>query len=158
MWTRNCHVIFDRDRSSGRVVTMDIPDKYSHADLSDSTLYSASTLHLYGLTYDYDSYRSTDPHLCAQYATLLYWALYDRKISTPGYSPSSHTWTNVVVMADAYLLEKKRMRSDASRPRDLYDIAGGTHAKYAAMDGIIVSSMYKSCLLHSSTSSDYVLR
>ena len=38
--------------------TMDRPEKYAHIDLSESTLYSASTLHLHRLPFDYDALRS----------------------------------------------------------------------------------------------------
>jgi hypothetical protein len=43
------------------VATMDKPEKFSHIDLSESLLYSASTLHLYGLFFDYDALRSVKP-------------------------------------------------------------------------------------------------
>ncbi len=56
------------------------------------------------------------------------------------------------------LIKAKHLRSDASRPGDLYAIARGTHAKDTTIDVIIVSSMSKSRLVHSSKSSDCVLR
>jgi hypothetical protein len=34
------------------VATMDRPEKYAHLDISESIMYSASTLHLHGLPYD----------------------------------------------------------------------------------------------------------
>ena len=41
--------------------TMDRPKKYSHLDLSEITLYSASTLRLHGLSFDYDALRLVKP-------------------------------------------------------------------------------------------------
>jgi len=56
------------------------------------------------------------------------------------------------------IIEARHLRSDASRQGDLYDIAGGLYVKDVAMDVIICSSISGLCLLHSSTSSDHVLR
>ena len=43
------------------VATMERPEKYSHLDISESTFYSASTLYLIGLPYDYDALLLTKP-------------------------------------------------------------------------------------------------
>ena len=43
------------------VASMDRPANYSHMDLGESILYSAATLQLHGLPYDYDQYASLDP-------------------------------------------------------------------------------------------------
>jgi hypothetical protein len=43
------------------VATMDRPEKYAHLDINESSLYSASTLHLHGLPYDYASLQLVDP-------------------------------------------------------------------------------------------------
>ena len=40
------------------VATMEGPEKYAHLDINDSTLYSASALHLHGLPFDYDALRT----------------------------------------------------------------------------------------------------
>ena len=56
------------------------------------------------------------------------------------------------------ILEARHLRSDSSRPGDLYAMAGGLHAKDATMDVVLVSILSKSCLLKSSSSSDYALR
>ena len=56
------------------------------------------------------------------------------------------------------ILEAKHLRSDSSHPGDLYAIAGGLHAKDAAMDMVLISTLSKSCLLQSTTSSDFALR
>ena len=54
------------------IATMDIPEKFSHMDLSESLLYSASTLHLHGMPFDYDALRSVKPHdACPVYITAL---------------------------------------------------------------------------------------
>ncbi len=39
------------------------------------------------------------------------------------------------------IIEARNLRSDASRPGDLYALAGGTHAKNAAMDVVITSAL-----------------
>ncbi len=56
------------------------------------------------------------------------------------------------------IIEARHLRSDASIPGDLYAIEGGTHAKDAAMDVLITSTLAQSCLLQSSTSSDYAIK
>ncbi len=57
------------------------------------------------------------------------------------------------------LIEPKNVRSDDSRHGVLYDVAGGHHAKDAAIDDTMISStLSQSCLQQSSTSSDYALR
>ncbi len=43
------------------VATMDRPAKYAHVDINESILYSASTLHLHGLPYDYASLKLAGP-------------------------------------------------------------------------------------------------
>ena len=43
------------------VATMDRPEKYAHLDLSKFTLYSASTLHLHELPFDYYALRFVKP-------------------------------------------------------------------------------------------------
>jgi hypothetical protein len=50
------------------VATMNRPPGYEHLDLSESSLYSASTLNLFGLPYDFASLRSIDPPPRAQRA------------------------------------------------------------------------------------------
>ncbi len=42
------------------VDSMDRPVNYEHADLSESSLYSAFTLNLHGLPYEYSSFQSSD--------------------------------------------------------------------------------------------------
>jgi len=56
------------------------------------------------------------------------------------------------------LIEPRHPRSEYSRPRDLYAVAGGLHAKDAAMHLMVTSSLIISTLLHTSKSSDYALR
>ncbi len=43
---------------------MEGPPNYGHLDLSEATLYTASTLNMYGLPYDYDSLTVIDPPSC----------------------------------------------------------------------------------------------
>jgi hypothetical protein len=64
----------------------------------------------------------------------------------------------LAIPSNLLLIEPRHLRSDDSRPGDLYAIAGGHHAKDAAMDIMISSSLTKSTLLHTSKSSDYTLR
>jgi len=56
------------------------------------------------------------------------------------------------------ILEAKHLRSDSSHPGDMYAIADGLHAKDAVMGVVLTSTVSKSCLLQSSTSSGYALR
>jgi hypothetical protein len=63
----------------------------------------------------------------------------------------------ITIPPSQLILEAKHLRSDSSRPGDLYAVAGGLHAKDAAMDVVMCSTMSKSCLQNSSTSSDFVL-
>ncbi len=55
------------------------------------------------------------------------------------------------------LIEPRQQKSDDSRPVDLYAVARGLHAKDAAMDLMVTSSLSISTLLHTSKSSDYAL-
>ena len=64
----------------------------------------------------------------------------------------------VAIPSNQLLIEPRHLRSDDSRPGDLYAIARGLHAKDAAMDQMITSSLIKSNLLRTSKSSDYSLR
>ncbi len=62
------------------------------------------------------------------------------------------------IPSNLLLIEPRHLRSDDSRPGDLYVMVGGRHAKDAAMDLMISSSTSKTTLLNSSKSSDFVLR
>jgi hypothetical protein len=64
----------------------------------------------------------------------------------------------IAIPPNQLILEAKHLRSDSSRPGDLYAIAGGLHAKDATMDVVLISTLTKSSLLQSSTSSDFALR
>ena len=64
----------------------------------------------------------------------------------------------VAIPSNQLILEAKHLRSDNSRLGDMYAIAGGLHAKDATMDMVLCSTLSKSCLLQSSTSSDFALR
>jgi len=64
----------------------------------------------------------------------------------------------IAIPSNQLILEARHLRSDASRPGDLYALAGELHAKDAAMDVVLCSSLSQSCLLHTSTSSDYALK
>ncbi len=64
----------------------------------------------------------------------------------------------VAIPSGQLLIEPRHLRSDDSRPGDLYAVAGGLHAKDAAMDLMVTSSLSISTLLHTSKSFDYALR
>ena len=51
------------------------------------------------------------------------------------------------IPSNQLILEARHMRSDASRPGDLYAIVGGSHAKDAAMDVVICSTLSYEILL-----------
>jgi len=63
----------------------------------------------------------------------------------------------VAIPPNQLILEAKQLRSDSSRPEDMYAIAGYIHAKDAAMNVVLCSTLSVSCLLKSSTSSDFAL-
>ena len=73
------------------VATMDRPEKYSHLDLSESLLYSASTLHLHGLLFDYDALRCVEPpDSCPVFSTALTDPLQHKSLHKRLYSWQSH--------------------------------------------------------------------
>jgi hypothetical protein len=64
----------------------------------------------------------------------------------------------IAIPPSQLILEAKHLRSDSSRTGDLYAIAGDLHATFSAMDVVLTSTISNSCLLESSTSSDFALR
>ena len=63
------------------------------------------------------------------------------------------------VFPSAYvLIEPRHLRHDNSRPRDLYAMGLGLHPMDVVMDVVITCGLQRSCLSHSSTSSDFVIR
>ena len=64
----------------------------------------------------------------------------------------------IAIPSSLILIEPRHVRSDDSRPGDIYVMAGGRHAKGDAMDLMVTSSITSSTLLDSSKSSDFVLR
>ena len=64
----------------------------------------------------------------------------------------------VVIPSNLLLIEPRHLKSDDSRPGDLYVMAGGRHAKNVDMDFMISSSHLNSTLLQSSQSFDFTLR
>ena len=64
----------------------------------------------------------------------------------------------VAIPSNLLLIEPWHLRSDDSRPGDLYVMARGRHAKDATINQMVSSSLSKSTLLHSSKSSDFFLR
>jgi hypothetical protein len=63
-----------------------------------------------------------------------------------------------VLPSNLLLIKPRHLRSDDSRPSDMYAIAGGHRAEDAAMDLMITSSFSKPTLLNSNKSFDYALR
>jgi hypothetical protein len=170
------------------VATIDRPEKYSHLDINEFTLYSAFTFHLHGLPCDYASLWLVDPPgafpVCYTSLTnplrhaplhkrLFSWQSRMGRCGGDGRRNQGHEVVNLAVKRLALynqdpggmaippkhpILETKHIRSDSSPPRDMYAEAGGLHAKDAAMNCVLCSTLSKSCLLYSSTSSDYALR
>jgi len=64
----------------------------------------------------------------------------------------------IAIPPNQLILEAKHLRSDPSRPGDPFAISGGIHAKDATMDVVLISTLSKSCLLQTCTSSDFALR
>ncbi len=80
------------------------------------------------------------------------------KLSLKRLALSNHDPGGVAIPPSLLLIEPRHLRSDDSRPGDLYVMAGGSHAKDAALDLMVFSSLSQFTLLHSSKSADYVLR
>ena len=70
----------------------------------------------------------------------------------------SHDPSGTTFLSKQLLIEPRHLRSDDSRSGDLYAIAWGRHAKDVAINIMVTSGLSKSCLLHTSTSSDYALK
>ncbi len=64
----------------------------------------------------------------------------------------------VAIPSNLLLIEPRHLRSDDSRPGDLYVMARGSYAKDASLDPMISSSLSSSTLLQPSKSADHVLR
>ena len=128
---------------------MDRPERYSHLDLSESTLYSTSTLLLHGLPFDYGALRSVvPPYMCPICNTaltyplrvdplherLFSWQTHMDKSGGDGRRTQVHEVCKLTVKRLALrnpdlggvaippsqlILEARHLRSDASRPGDL---------------------------------------
>jgi len=59
---------------------------------------------------------------------------------------------------ESILIEPANLRQDESRPWDIYSIGSGLYKKDTVMDVLVTSALHKSCLTHTSKSSDYVIR
>jgi len=170
------------------VANMDRTSGYEHMDLNESTLYSASTLNLYGLPYDFASLQSlVPPSRCLICYAVLTGSMQPEPLHMRLFTSQSHLGRcrgdgrcfqaheivklslkrlalsnadpgGVAIPSGQLLIEQRHMRSDDSRPGYLYALAGGLHAKDAAMDLMVSSSLNISTVLHTSKSSDYALR
>jgi hypothetical protein len=70
----------------------------------------------------------------------------------------NHGPGGIAIPPNQLIIEAMHLRIETPRPSDLYAIARGLHVKDAAMDVVMCSSISKSCLLNSSSSSDFALR
>ncbi len=167
---------------------MDRPANYEHTDLCESSLYNASTLNLHGLPYDYSSFQPDAlPSCCptcndalkhplrpeSHHKSMFTWQSHLVRCGGDGRCLQTHEVVKlflkrlalsnpdpggIAIPSALLLIEPIHLRSDDSRPRDLYVMAGGSHAKDAALDLMISSSLSQSTLLQTSKSADYVLR
>ncbi len=80
------------------------------------------------------------------------------KLSLKRLALSNHDPGGIAIPSALLLIEPRHLRSDDSRPGDLYEMAEVSHAKDAALDLMISSSLSQSTLLQTSKSADYVLR
>ena len=145
------------------IATMDRPDRYSHMDLSESTLYSASVLNLQGLPHGFAALQSMVPsfscptcnvmlvdplHPEPLHKQLFIWQSHLGRCGGDGRCLQAHEIEKlslkrlalsnsdpgyVAIPSNQLLIEPWHMRSDDSRPGDLYAIAGGLHASDAAV-------------------------
>ena len=79
------------------------------------------------------------------------------KLSLKRLAFSSPDLGGIAITSHLLLVEPRHMRSDDTRPGDIYVMAGGSNAKDVAVDLIVSFSMSSSTLLHSSKSADRVL-
>ena len=80
------------------------------------------------------------------------------KLSLKRLALSNPDSDGIVIPSLFLLIEPRHLRSDDSRPGNLYVMAGGSQAKDTALDLMISSSLSQSTLLQTSKSADYVLR
>jgi len=59
---------------------------------------------------------------------------------------------------ESILIELAHLRQDKSRPGDIYALGAGLYRKDTMIDLVVTSALQKSCLTHTSKSSDYVIR
>ncbi len=112
----------------------------------------------------------------ARHATRLWRIQQDQNLSICAYLLGSHTWGDagdgkclqaheilklslkrlalscadtrgIAIPSNQLLIEPRHMRSDESRPGDLYEEAEGLHMKDVAMDLMVTSSLSKPTLL-----------
>jgi len=169
------------------VATMDRPPNYEHLDLGEGAPYNASTFTLHGLPYDYASFHTenlptccptcnatlTNPlrpetkhlrmfagqtHLgiCGGDGRCLH-AHEIAKLSIKRLALSNPDPGGIAILSNLLLIEPRHLRSDNSRPSDLYGMEGGRQAKDAAMDVMVSSTISNSTLLQSSKKSNFVL-
>jgi hypothetical protein len=147
-----------------------------------------TTLHLHGMPYDYASLQLVDPPdscpvCCAPltdplrhkplHKRLFSWQSHMGRCGGDGRRNQVHKVMelavkklvlcnpdpgSIAIPPNQIILEAIYLRSDSSRPGDLYAIAGGLHAKDVAMDAVLTSTLSKSYILRSSTSSDFALQ
>ena len=157
--------------------------------MCESTLYSAATLNLHGLPYDFGSLQPLDPPFCCPTCNAAMTdPLHPKPLHTRQFTWQSHLGRcggdgrclqaheilklslkrmtllanvgpgGVAIASNQLLIEPGHLRSDDSRPGDLYGVVGGLHADDADMDLMVTSSLSKSTLLHTSKSFDCALR
>ena len=170
------------------VARMDCPASLSHDQLSEGSLFCAASLHCFGLPVAFAKLDTWvlpetcpcctaplwEPGLHASRADRIFaWQCHMGRCGGNGRRTHAHevvklalkglilscpTPAGCVFPSAPLLIEPRHLRQDISRPGDLYAMGHGMHRKDAVMDVVIASGLQKSCLLPSSTSSDYVIR
>jgi len=170
------------------VATMDCLVALAHQGSSVASLFCASTLHRYGLPYDFAKLDTQalhetcaccnaplwDPWLHASRADRIYvWQSHLGRCGGDGRRLHAHEAVKLAMKRlvlscpdpagcafpkDSILIEPPHLRQDQSRPRDIYAVGHSLHMKDTCMDVVITFAIQRSCLSYSSKSSDHFIR
>jgi hypothetical protein len=167
---------------------MDCPGSMAHAEISEGTLFGASMLHRFGLPYDYAKLEDFIlPETCPCCSAPLWdpsrhpsrperiftWQCHSGRCGGDGRILHAHELYKlamkrlvltssspggIVFPSSSVLIEPRNLRSDQSRPGDLYAVGNGMHRTDSVMDVVITSALKQSCLLQATKGSDYAIR
>ena len=169
------------------VAKMDCPASLSHDELIEGVLFCASTLYLFALPYGFANLANRvlpevfpccsapvwdlDQHP-SRVDRIFTWQCHMGKCGGDGRRLHAHEVVQLAMKkvvlscstpggcafpAVLVLIEPRHLRHDNSRPEGLYVVGMGMHMMDVVMVVVITSGLHRSCLSHSSTSSDFVI-